>query len=200
VKQALHLPNITLATKVTILRILGIPVFILLLVYYTVNLSNGVEKDYQRIVALACFLGVALTDALDGYLARSRKEVTRLGCILDPLADKLLLVSALILLTRPSVPALQPQFPIAFTLLVISRDVLLIAGAAVIQYMTGQVQVHPRWTGKVTTFLQMVAVTWALSHGPVRPFMVIVWLAAAFTFISGLQYLLTGIRQFEREH
>ena len=199
-RQALHLPNITLATKITILRILGVPVFILLLVYYTTNLAGGVEKDYQRVAALVCFLLVALTDALDGYIARSRNQITRLGSILDPIADKLLLVSALVLLTRPAIPALQPQFPIAFTLLAISRDILIVAGSWVIHYMTGQVEARPCWTGKVATFLQMLSVTWVLAQGPQRPFMILVWLAGIFTFVSGVQYLLAGMRQFEHEH
>lgn len=199
-KEALHVPNLTLATKVTILRILGIPVFILLLVYYTTNLAAGEVKEYQRLAALILFLLVALTDALDGYLARSRKEITRLGSILDPIADKLLLVSALILLTRPAIPALKPQFPIAFTVLVISRDALLVAGSYLVHWMTGHVNVRPRWTGKVATVLLMLSITWALTPGPEHLFMWIVWPAAAFTFISGLQYLLDGMHQFEREH
>jgi CDP-diacylglycerol--glycerol-3-phosphate 3-phosphatidyltransferase len=199
-RKALHIPNLTLATKVTILRILGIPVFILLLVYYTTNLARGEVKEYQRLAALALFLLVALTDALDGYLARSRNEITRLGSILDPIADKLLLVSALILLTRPSIPALEPQFPIAFTLLVISRDVLLVAGAYLVNWMTGHVNVQPRWPGKVATVLLMLCITWALVPGPQHLFMWLLWPTGVFTFVSGLQYLLDGMRQFEREH
>jgi len=199
-RKFFHLPNITLASKVTVLRILGVPVFILMLLYYTLNLAQGEIKEYQRLTALALFLLIAVTDAADGFLARLRNEVTRLGSILDPIADKLLLLSGLILLTRPSIPQLEPQFPIAFTVLVISRDALLVAGAFVIHHMTGKVAIHPRWTGKLATVVQMAAITWALARGPVGGFMALVWLGALFTFVSGVQYIVDGARQFEQEH
>lgn len=198
--KKIYLTNITLATKVTILRIVGLPVFILLLFYYTLSIARGEPKDYHREIAMALFLLFALTDALDGFLARTRNEITRLGSILDPIADKLLLLSGVILLTRPGIPELQPQFPIAFTLLVISREVILFAGAYVVNHMTGHVDIRPRWTGKVTTVFQMVAVAWALGQGRVDVFMWVVWVAAAFTLVSGIQYLLDGINQFEQEH
>jgi CDP-diacylglycerol--glycerol-3-phosphate 3-phosphatidyltransferase len=191
--------KLTLASKVTILRILGVPVFVLLMVYYTLSLGRGEAKEYQRVAALAVFLVVALTDALDGYLARSRNEITRFGRIIDPLADKALLVSGLILLTRPSLAALQPQFPIAFTLLVISRDVVLVSGAVIVHHLSGHVDIRPRWTGKVATFLLMLAVTWALVQGPPEPFRVLVWACAVFITASWAQYLFDGVRQIEHE-
>jgi CDP-diacylglycerol--glycerol-3-phosphate 3-phosphatidyltransferase len=198
-KQLLQLPNITLASKITILRILGVPLFILVLLYYTMNLSRGQTKDFERFIALGLFAAVAFTDAVDGYLARSRREITRLGSILDPIADKALLVSGMVLLTRPSLPALQPQFPVAFTLLVISRDVVLVAGAFVVHLISGHVRVRPRWTGKVATFFQMLCIAWALARGPRVPFLVFVCTAGFFTFVSGAHYLLDGIRQIEEE-
>jgi CDP-diacylglycerol--glycerol-3-phosphate 3-phosphatidyltransferase len=189
---------LTPANRVTILRILGVPVFILLLLYYTLNLSAGQPKEFQRVAALVVFLAIALTDAVDGFMARARGEITRLGSILDPIADKALLVSALILLTRPSIPKLQPQFPIVFTLIVISRDALLIAGAFVVHHETGRVQIRPRWTGKTATVLQMLAITWALAKGPITPFVVLVGAAGLFTIVSWIQYLVDGVRQLER--
>lgn len=190
--------HITLASRVTILRILGVPLFVFLLVYYTLGLKRGEEWEIYRTLALAVFLLVALTDALDGYLARSRREITRLGKILDPIADKLLLLSALIMLTRPSLTALQPQFPIGFTILVISRDAVLVAGALIVQHVGGHVEIRPRWTGKVATFLQMVAITWALARGPADLFPYSVYAAGFFTLVSWIQYLLDGIRQLDK--
>jgi len=196
----IHLPNITLASKVTVVRILGVPVFILLLLDYTLGLGAGNADERYRTAALALFLVIAVTDALDGYLARSRREITRLGSILDPIADKLLLLSSLILLTRPSLPSLQPQFPVAYTLLVISRDAVLVAGAFIINNLTGRVHIRPRLTGKVATFAQMVAITMALAAAPPHPFHLAIWIAGIFTFVSGAQYLYDGILQFEKEH
>lgn len=194
----LHHGPITLATKITIARILGIPVFILMLIYYKMSLAAGEPNDMQRYAALALFIIIAATDALDGFLARSRDEETRLGAVLDPLADKALLLSAIILLTRPSFPALSPQFPVWFTLLIISRDAVLLSGSFIIHSMIGHVEVRPRWTGKAATFFQMAAIIAALIPLPFKPFIAIVALAGVFTLVSGLQYMLDGARQLER--
>jgi CDP-diacylglycerol--glycerol-3-phosphate 3-phosphatidyltransferase len=192
--------QITLASRVTLLRILGVPVFVFLMVYYTLGLKRGLSLDSYRWMALGVFALVALTDALDGFLARSRHEITRLGRILDPIADKALLLSALIMLTRPSLTNLQPQFPIGFTILVISRDVMLLAGAFIVQHIAGQVEILPRWTGKVSTVLQMLAITWALAEGPLPQFSGLVWAAGFFTLVSGIQYIFDGIRQMDKAH
>lgn len=194
----LHHGPITLATKVTIARILGIPVFILVMIYYKMSLAAGAPIEGYRHAALVLFLVIAASDALDGYLARSRDEETRLGAILDPLADKTLLLSAIILLTRPSLPELSPQFPVWFTLIVISRDAVLLGGSYLIHAMTGHVDVHPRITGKVATFLQMGAIVAALIPLPYTVFFWIAVIAAVFTLLSGLQYIADGVRQLER--
>ena len=188
---------ITLATRITIARILGIPVFILVLIYYKMSLVAGDPVDWYRYLALTLFIVIAATDALDGYLARTRDEESRLGAVLDPIADKALLLSAIILLTRPSVEVLWPQFPVAFTLLIISRDVVLVLGSFLIHWMTGHVEVRPRITGKISTFLQMTAIITALI--PLAAiFYPVVFLAGIFTFVSGLQYIFDGARQLER--
>lgn len=192
------LPRITLATRVTLLRILGIPVFVLLMVYYHMSLRADAPNEMFRIAALGVFVLVAATDALDGYLARSRHEITELGRILDPLADKGLLLSAVVMLTRPSLPALQPQLPVWFTLTIVSRDVLLVLGAVVINHLAHRVEIRPRLTGKAATFFQMATVVCALAVcGPGPAFTGLAMLAAACTLVSGLQYTFDGIRQIE---
>lgn len=195
--QAAQPPGITLACKITIGRFLAVPLFVLLLIYYTEGLAAGQPNEYLRAAALAVFLLATLSDALDGYIARSRKEITRLGTILDPLADKAILLSALVLLTRPSLKALQPQFPVAYTLVVISRDAFLIAGAFVIDHYAGRVHVRPRLPGKAATFFQMVVVVWVLAPGPRQAFGLLIWIAGFFTVLSGLMYFADGLRQIE---
>ena len=190
--------TITAATKVTLLRFLGIPVFVLLTLYYTFGLQAGDAGGYcgyYRVGALVVFMFIALTDALDGYLARSRNEITELGRILDPLADKSLLLAAILVLTRPGLPELQPQLPIWFSCAVLSRDAILVLGAWVIHHFAGRVNVHPRMTGKIATFLQMGTVVWVLADVPDRPFPFLAATAAVFTLVSGGQYVVDGIRQ-----
>jgi len=190
--------GLTLANKITILRLMGIPVFILMLVYYEMGLREGQATELYRAAALAVFVAVALTDALDGYVARTRGEVTHLGKILDPLADKSLLLSGLILLTRPSMPSIAPHIPVWFALLVISRDVVLILGSVLIHTVVGHIEVTPRIPGKAATFFQMVAVTWVLAGWPVKSFMAVVAAAGIFTFVSWVQYVIDGTRQLEK--
>ncbi|OGV45255.1 MAG: hypothetical protein A2X46_14725 [Lentisphaerae bacterium GWF2_57_35] len=187
----------TLANKVTITRLLGIPVFILLTLYYTMSLAAGNGSETYRIWALVVFVAIASTDALDGYLARSRHEITELGRILDPLADKALLLSALILLTRPSLPGLVPHIPIWFTALTISRDVLLLLGSVVIHHFVGTVKVRPRIFGKVATVLTMLAILWVLAQWPEGGFIWLIVAAGLLIFVSGAFYLFDGIRQLE---
>lgn len=197
-----HLPHLTLATRVTILRILGVPFFLLLMTYYNLSLPTEKPVEACRIGALALFAIIALTDALDGYLARSRGEITPLGRMLDPLADKLLLISAVVVMTRPSLAPFRSQLPIWFSLTILSRDVFLLLGYLVVHHQSGSFEVRPRWTGKVATFLQMATIVWLLAS-VVHPHPAFFWLAAAaatFTALSGMQYLFDGLRRLELHH
>jgi CDP-diacylglycerol--glycerol-3-phosphate 3-phosphatidyltransferase len=187
--------GLTLATKVTLARIMGIPAFILLLVYYTMGLARGESHEIQRIAALMVFLAVSATDALDGYLARSRGEVTALGRVLDPLADKALLLSGLIILARPALAELEPHIPVWFTTLVISRDVVLLGGYFLIHHFAGTVHVQPRWSGKIATVLQMATIVWVLLQAASPWFRWLVCVAGAFTLAAWIQYVVDGARQ-----
>ncbi len=192
-----HHHGLTLANRITIVRILCVPLFVLMLVYYTMGLKSGTANEMHRIAALVLFVAASLMDALDGYFARSRNEITTLGRILDPIADKSLLLSGLILLTRPSIAALSPQIPIWFTLLVVSRDVVLILGSMLIHHIAGVVEIRPHFIGKAATVLQMLTVLWVLI-GASKPFLSTVIAAGVLTFVSGAMYLFDGIRQLEK--
>jgi cardiolipin synthase len=191
------LPAVTLATKITILRILGVPLFVLLVVYYLHGVAKGLPDESLRIAALVVFGLVALTDALDGYIARSRNEVTELGRVLDPVADKTLLLSATVLLSRPLMQGFDPHLPIWYSATVISRDVVLVGGYLLAHHVIGKVVVRPSITGKIATFLQMVAITWVLAAWPSPVFDWVVLAAGFFTIVSGGQYLFDGVRQLE---
>lgn len=191
----------TLANRITISRIMLIPVFILLTIYYMTSVSNGVPNEWLRWASLVVFIVTSATDALDGYFARSRNERTRLGTLLDPLADKSLLISALILLTGPwGRSVFAPHLPVWYVLLVISRDVLLIAGSILIHIHAGHTEVRPRISGKLSTFFQMGLIVWVLSSGPHQGFIWLLGLAAACTLLSSVEYLVDGVRQLEKPH
>lgn len=179
----------TTANKVTILRILLIPFFVVEVLYY-VQAGN----ETHRWLAIACFGVAAILDGVDGFIARHFNQRSELGAILDPLADKLLLVSGVVVSSFNHAPYLE-QVPLWLTGTIIGRDILLLVGLGVIHLTVGKVVVRPRMLGKIATVLQMSVVLWVLFkwHG--------VWLdrlaaaTALCTGISGLLYVWDGVRQ-----
>lgn len=193
--------NLTLANRITIGRLLLIPLYILLTLYYIKSVNERNPDEMFRWFALMAYLITCLTDALDGYFARSRHEVTRLGTLLDPLADKALLISSLLLLTGPwGQLCFNPHLPLWYVSLVISRDTILVLGSLVIHVAVGHTEVKPRITGKIATFFQMGLILWVLGQAPVSGFPWVLGAAAAFTLISAYQYIADGIRQLEKAH
>ena len=168
-----------LANWLTVLRIVLIPVFVTLLVYRKPG------------VALVVFAVAALTDLLDGYVARSHGLQSRLGAFLDPMADKLLLTASFVTLTYLKV------LPFWITAVVISRDMILVVGALLIHMVGGRIYPRPTWAGKAATFFQILTVLTGLLARFFRLHLgvtVVVWLAAIFTIASGLQYIAQGVR------
>ncbi|MAS93246.1 MAG: CDP-diacylglycerol--glycerol-3-phosphate 3-phosphatidyltransferase [Verrucomicrobiales bacterium] len=192
-----HLRKMTLASKITISRILLIPVFILFASYYSRSIHDGQENPSFRYVALVVFAVASLSDALDGYIARRFNQSTPLGRALDPVADKLLLLSGIVTL---SVTKWHVGFPIWFAVLVIARDVLIITGVLIIHFTVGKVRMGPLITSKICTFLQLSCVCWVLLDFwsiETRPLLldILIYCAAALTVLSGYQYLSEGLRQ-----
>lgn len=182
----------TVANQITIVRILLIPVFVLFAAYYGVGVARGEPEEWLRFCAIGVFIFAAATDAIDGWVARKFGEVSKLGAILDPIADKGLLLTAIITLT---VSPWSYALPLWFPVLVIARDVVIVTGCAVVQLHGNTLVVRPTWTGKSATALQMIAVSWVLLQIPC--FELVIWLAGAFTLISGLEYIFQGVRQFK---
>lgn len=179
----------TTANKITILRILLIPFFIAQVLYF---IETGREE--YRWLAFLTFAVAAICDGVDGYIARRYHQRSELGAFLDPLADKLLLVSAVILLSLNNRPHLE-RLPPWLTATIIGRDVILTIGLVVVYYTCGKVTIRPHLIGKAATVLQMIAVCWILLKW--REHWLNVWIVAAgfCTAISGLLYVLEGVRQ-----
>ena len=178
----------TTANKITVGRIFLIPAFIYVLLRHR---DEGL--DWQRWFALGAFALISVLDGVDGFVARRFHQKSELGAVLDPLADKLLLVSALILLSLDQ-PHLNP-LPRWLNFMVISRDILLVVGLALIHFIVGKVTVRPRISGKMATVLQMTAVLWTLLRWPTEMQWWIAAAAAALTLGAGIQYLFDGMRQ-----
>lgn len=193
----------TTANKITITRILMIPVFVALAIYYGRGVVRGQPQEWQRMAAILVFMLAAASDGLDGYIARHYNQRSRLGLILDPIADKGLLLAGIVTLSFSN---WHYEFPLWFPILVISRDVVLVTGALLLEYINGKVHVRPSRMGKIATALQMISIAAAMLQlnrpelplDPPYSWMdALVVAAGAFTFISGIGYIVDGIRQLQ---
>jgi len=188
----------TTANKITLIRILMIPAFVLMAIYYGASIKRGEPLEWQRYLAIVIFLVAAASDGLDGYIARRYNQKSALGVILDPIADKGLLLSGVITLSISNWSNIDPQygqFPTWFPVLVISRDAVILIGSVILHLLNGKVRVQPSWTGKVATFLQMTAIAWVMLQFTFLPLIYVVAAAGLFTFISGVIYVADGFRQ-----
>jgi CDP-diacylglycerol--glycerol-3-phosphate 3-phosphatidyltransferase len=179
----------TTANKITIFRILLIPFFVVEVLYYA---KGG--HEIHRLLSIVCFGAASVLDGVDGYIARHYNQRSELGAILDPLADKLLLVCGIILFSFDHLPYLQ-SIPLWLTGAIIGRDILLLVGMIVIQMTVGKVKVRPRVLGKIATVLQMIVVLWILLKWGGAWLTAWTLSAAICTVSSGLLYLWDGTRQ-----
>ena len=188
----------TTANKITVIRILMIPAFVTMAIYYGQSIERGEPLEWQRFTAIIIFLVAAVSDGLDGYVARRYNQRSALGVILDPIADKGLLLSGIITLSISNWSQVDPEygrFPTWFPVLVITRDVVILVGSAVLHLLNGKVQVKPTWTGKVATFFQMAAIAWVMLQLRFFPLIYVVAAAGFFTLVSGVIYVTDGFRQ-----
>jgi cardiolipin synthase (CMP-forming) len=182
----------TWANRITIGRILLIPVFIGALLYYAESHREGAPQEGYRYMAIALFILAALSDAVDGYLARNFNQQSKLGTVLDPIADKLLMLSALLTLGLNSGLGF-PVFPLWFPLLIIARDLMLLVGTLVLQHLLRHVTIRPHWTGKTSTCLVLIAISAALLRFEWTLY--ICYAGGLFTLLSTFVYLRAGLHQ-----
>jgi len=173
--------HLTLANQLTILRIMLIPAFVLLVVYGYLGW------------ALIVFLTAGITDALDGLIARRAGQRTALGAWLDPMADKLLLVTTFVVLTLPVVP-LTNHIPLWLTVLVISRDVVIVGVVAIVSLAAGPRTFKPSMLGKLATatFIVTSIVIMYFNYRREQSIVVdiVVWLSLTVTVVSAADYFM----------
>jgi len=177
---------VTVPNLLTVFRMVLIPVFVSLLFY-------------QRfLLALSIFILAGVTDSLDGVLARRFDQKSQLGSILDPIADKLMLVTSFVVLSMRAVfpQPLPPHLPVPFwvTVAVISRDVFILVGAAAINIVTGFRGFRPSMLGKINTTVQIVAIAAiilaaSIPYGTGYYLPTIYTTVFAFAVLSGAHYV-----------
>jgi cardiolipin synthase len=178
----MNIPNF-----LSLLRIILVPILVIFLI----------QESYAK--ALIIFVIAGLTDALDGAVARLLNKQTKLGSFLDPLADKILLSTSFIAL------AIFGLIPSWLAVIVISRDFMILLGIATLSMMSVTYEIKPVFVSKVTTTLQIATVFFALLI-KVNTFdivnynsiIILSWLTASFTIISGLIYIIKGIKFINR--
>jgi cardiolipin synthase len=171
---------LTPANQLTLLRMLLIPAFVILVVYGHLGW------------ALIVFVAAGLTDGLDGLIARMSDQKSSLGAWLDPMADKLLLVTTFVVLTLPGL-GLANRLPIWLTVLIISRDVVIILTVAIVNLAIGRRTFRPSVFGKLATATYILTAVSAILLNYLRYHSVIVdlfvWASLAITLISSFHYI-----------
>jgi cardiolipin synthase len=194
------------ASRITILRILLIAPFVSFMLKINDSaLSPGVQNA-MRYVSIFIFLVMAVSDAIDGYLARIKKQVTKLGAFLDPIADKLLMTSACLLLASERGHVQHFLLPPTVVVLIIGKDLFLLIGFLIVYFITSQIHIVPVFIGKLATALQLSMVAGILIAPEVSGvlpgwiwFLRILWWSAAGTAIlATLIYIRNGSRYIEQ--
>lgn len=174
IRDLLNLPNV-----LTLIRLFSIPVFI------------GFVTRHDYTYALYVFVAAAVTDGLDGAVARWFNEKTELGAFLDPAADKLMLVSAFVVLT------FQQDLPGWVLGVVIIRDIVIVIGYFMLSFFTAErIPVRPSYLGKASTFFQLGCIIGALLHlGATRPqeWNALIYTTVGITAASGVHYTYRGL-------
>lgn len=171
---------LTPANQLTLLRMLLIPAFVILVIYSELGW------------ALAVFAAAGITDGLDGLIARRSGQKTSLGAWLDPMADKLLLVTTFVILTWPGL-GLANRLPVWLTVLIISRDVVIVLTVLVVNLAIGHRTFRPSIFGKIATAIYILTAVAAMLFNYLRYHSTIVdvfvWASLAITLVSSLHYI-----------
>ncbi|MCD4830987.1 MAG: CDP-alcohol phosphatidyltransferase family protein [Anaerohalosphaeraceae bacterium] len=193
--------NLNHANRVTVIRILLIVPFVICML----KINEPETGHIMRYIALGIFLVMALSDAYDGYVARRKNEVTKLGSFLDPMADKLLMTCACILLTVKRTAVAGFVLPPTVVVLIIGKDLFLLLGFMVLYFMTFQIKIFPASIGKIATALQLTMVaailiapeTSLLFEGWIWFLRALWWSAAGTAIIATLIYIQAGSRYID---
>ncbi len=199
------------ATRITLVRILLLVPFVICMVNLNDPTFSERAQRSLRYAAIVVFVLMAVSDAVDGYLARHYGQITKLGTFLDPVADKLLMTSASLLLASEVGHVEGFRLPTTVVAAIVGKDVLIVVGFAVVYLITSQVHVVPVFLGKLSTALQSVMVPCVLiapelarviPHYPTA-LSVLWWSAAIVAILATVVYMRNGsryIEHFERSH
>lgn len=195
------------ANRITILRILLIVPFVSCMLKINDAALSEAARNAMRYISIFIFLVMAGSDVFDGFLARNRGQVTRLGSFLDPMADKLLMMCACLLLASKRAGVVGFMLPSTVVVLIIGKDLFLLLGFVIVYFVTSQVRIIPAGIGKIATALQLSMVAGILlapeisrlvpGNGWLWFLRVLWWSAAGTAILATLIYIRTGSRYIE---
>jgi CDP-diacylglycerol--glycerol-3-phosphate 3-phosphatidyltransferase len=183
----------TLASRITIGRMMLVPLFAGLAVAYGRSTAAGVPDDRLRWWALGVFILAAASDGVDGWVARRFNQISKFGAFIDPLADKFLLLAGVITLSLVDWGADGWRLPAWFAAIVVLRDCMILAGIRILHARGRRVHIDPHWSGKWATAAQMIALAWVMLRFTTIPPMWPCLVAAMLTLWSGIHYLRHGL-------
>jgi cardiolipin synthase len=185
--------SVTFASKITVARILMVPVFAVLAVAYGYTVKIGTPDESLRWWALGIFISAAASDGLDGWIARRFNQRSDFGAFIDPIADKALLLTGVITLSLVDWGLDGWRLPLWFGIIVVLRDCIILGGIRFLYCKRLAVKISPHWSGKVCTVAQMFALGWVMLRiVPIPP----TWpciIAAVFTVWSTVAYVRQGL-------
>ena len=199
--------KLNLANRITILRILLLVPFVSCMLKINDSDLTTAMQNMMRYISIFIFAVMAASDGFDGYLARKKGQVTRLGSFLDPLADKLLMTCACLLLASVKAGIEGFRLPPTVVVLIIGKDLFLLMGFIIVYFLTQQVRIIPAPIGKIATAPQLSMVAGILIAPEVSRFVpgwiwllrTLWWSAAVIAILSTIIYIRTGSRYIE-EH
>lgn len=180
-------PTLNTANSITIIRLLLIPVFLGLLLFYTPDAGD----EWMRIAAFVVFVVAAASDGIDGFVARHFNQKTRLGAVLDPLADKLLINLSFIVLAV--LTSLDTDVPRWLPVVVLGRDVTIGGGSYILNKHLGPLTPRPRMLGKLATWAHSIAIAAVVINFPYAESILMV--VVTISILSLMDYLLHGYEE-----
>jgi CDP-diacylglycerol--glycerol-3-phosphate 3-phosphatidyltransferase len=194
------------ATRITILRILLIVPFVSFMLKINDAGLSDLARNAVRYASTAIFLTMAISDGIDGYLARRQKQITKLGAFLDPIADKLLMTCACLLLASQRGHVKGFLLPTTVVVFIVGKDLFLLIGFTIVYLITSRIHIAPVFIGKLATALQLSMVAGILIAPEVSGvwpgwiwFLRFIWWSAAGTAVlATLIYIRAGSRYIEQ--
>ncbi len=193
------MPWLNWPNRITIARIALVPFFVICL------LNVNEPGDGWRYLAIALFVVMAISDVLDGYLARRLNEMTPLGRFLDPVGDKLLIACSMVILALPETAIVGFRLPAWVAVIAIGKDVLTVIGFGIVYATTSHFFIEPRIWGKSCTVVQCALVAYALVAPDLPPnaekaWPILWWVASASAIAAVTDYLRIGNQFAARVH